>query len=250
MKHHVSEDEMTLHYYGEQEDDGVASHLRECASCAAQYKELQDLLGEVSQMEVPERGPDYGTQVWRRIAPQLKTEPSIWERIQAWIQITFKPGNMAMAAAFALIAALAFMIGRYGPKPPEAPLTEVVSSNLFKTKVSGHLEQLQMLLTDVKHGEGDTQDVALRQEWAEQLAFDNRLYRQAANRNEDPTLTAFLEELEFTLLEIANGDEPVIEMEKIERNQEHTEILFKIRVLRSDMKPQSLYAAPEDDRAL
>ena len=243
---------MTLYYYGENSDEAVNVHLKTCASCADEYKQLVQLLDGVSCHEVPSRGDDYGASVWQKIAPQLQEKPSFWQAFMVKIRAALQTDNLVLIGAFALIAAIAFLVGRYGPEHPESPsfLSPANVQNLFQTRVSGHLEQMQMLLTEAQHGGTEPQDLKLRQDWANKLALDNRLYRQVAFQNNDTSMAGFLQDLEFTLLEIANGQKPEIQVERIETKEEHTEILFKIRVLRSEMTPKSLFVPPEDDRAI
>ncbi len=247
MKKHISEDEMTLFYYGEGADSDIAAHLEQCGLCAKEYEDLEALLNQVSADDVPDRGPDYGARIWRKIEPRLEARPTLISKIRGF----FQPNNLVMVGSFALIALAAFLMGRFGPKTPDnvSFISNVVPENLLNSRVSDHLEQLQMLLTHVKHEDAD--DLKLRQDWARQLANDNRLYRQVAYNQGDQNMANLLDELEFTLLELANqGDSPQVEVERVEQNEEHTEILFKIRVLRSEMNPKQMLAAPSDDRAL
>src|SRR5580658_10901104 len=65
---HLTEEELILHYYGE-EGDALSSekHLEECAGCRELYGSLQRVLNVVDALPVPELGPAYGAEVWRRI---------------------------------------------------------------------------------------------------------------------------------------------------------------------------------------
>jgi hypothetical protein len=71
---HLSEEQLVLHYYGEAEDPRTAEeHLGACDDCRARFQALQATLKDVS-LPVPERGEEYGAQVWRRLRPR----PSCW----------------------------------------------------------------------------------------------------------------------------------------------------------------------------
>ena len=72
MSTHYSDDELTLYYYGEGRHRArIDEHLRACAACAALYREIVDTLAIVVAEPVPERGEQYGLEVWQRIRHRL-----------------------------------------------------------------------------------------------------------------------------------------------------------------------------------
>ena len=71
MKHYT-EDDLTLYYYGEgRRRHDIETHLESCGSCAATYREIAATLAMVAAPEVPERGDQYGLDVWQRIRHTL-----------------------------------------------------------------------------------------------------------------------------------------------------------------------------------
>ena len=69
---HLTEEELILHYYGEEGDALAAEqHLDQCDACRGVYCSLQRVLNVVDSLPVPECGPDYGAKVWQRIERQL-----------------------------------------------------------------------------------------------------------------------------------------------------------------------------------
>src|SRR6476620_2158257 len=75
---HLTEEQMILHYYGEEGDASTPveallteQHLEACGECRALYGSLVRVLNVVDSMPVPERGEDYGAQVWSRIERRL-----------------------------------------------------------------------------------------------------------------------------------------------------------------------------------
>ncbi|MGH9144609.1 MAG: hypothetical protein ACRD2I_26010, partial [Vicinamibacterales bacterium] len=77
MTHHFSEDELTLYYYGEgRERHGIERHLESCAGCAAAYREIAGTLAMIATPEAPERGDQYGLEIWQRIRHQLPERDS------------------------------------------------------------------------------------------------------------------------------------------------------------------------------
>src|ERR1700723_1298229 len=65
---HLTEEQLILHYYGEEGDAlSCEKHLEECSGCRELYGSLQRVLNVVDSLPVPERSPEYGAEVWRCI---------------------------------------------------------------------------------------------------------------------------------------------------------------------------------------
>ena len=114
---HLSEEQLVLHYYGEEGDSPEAGrHLDECGDCRAVYASLQRVLNDVASDPVPERGPGYEAEVWRKIEARLPVHRRRW--------LTAAPSwRWAFAsAAIAALLAVAFLAGRYYPVRPAAPV--------------------------------------------------------------------------------------------------------------------------------
>jgi hypothetical protein len=108
---HLSEEQLVLYYYGEAEElRGAEEHLSACDDCRARFQVLQSILGDVS-LPVPERGEEYGAQVWRRLRPRLE-EPQGW----SWADF-FRPRRVAWAGAMVTLLLAAFLLGRFWPRP-------------------------------------------------------------------------------------------------------------------------------------
>src|SRR4029078_8815778 len=96
----LTEKQLVPHYYHDDEVQGVQTHLRDCSNCSAQYATLRKVLALVNEAPVPERGEDYGDQVWSRLRWKLGSQR---RRRATWIS--------SVAAAAAL--ALAFFAGHF-----------------------------------------------------------------------------------------------------------------------------------------
>lgn len=58
---HLTEEQLVLHYYGEEGDALTAErHLDDCQECREIYSSLQRVLNVVDSLPVPERSPEYG----------------------------------------------------------------------------------------------------------------------------------------------------------------------------------------------
>src|ERR1700691_5400424 len=65
---HLTEEQLILHYYGE-EGDALSSekHLEECSGCRELYGSLQRVLNVVDLLAGSVRGPECGAEIWSRI---------------------------------------------------------------------------------------------------------------------------------------------------------------------------------------
>ncbi|HWQ03625.1 MAG TPA: hypothetical protein VNL38_04015, partial [Candidatus Nitrosotenuis sp.] len=108
---HISDEQLTLHYYGDAEQAAeMDAHLRACAACRHSFELLKSVLATVETspaMSVPPRGEDFAGQVWRQLAPKLGAAPQ-----RAWWQINWSawrtPQRWALAGALAALLVAAF----------------------------------------------------------------------------------------------------------------------------------------------
>src|SRR5256885_8035767 len=108
---HSSDQDLILHYYGEADEGiAVAVHLEQCAACAAAYRDLAETLNMIPVAAVPERGPQYGLEVWQRIRCQLADSEGAWRPFwMGWNQSVF--AGIAMTLLIA-----GFLVGRSWPR--------------------------------------------------------------------------------------------------------------------------------------
>lgn len=209
----ITEDDLTLLYYGEHNDPGLAARVAASPELAARFDALGNELGKLDNFLPPELDDDYGADVWQKIAPALEADrrPSFafWETLKSVLgQPRF---SLAGALSLTLVAALAFMLGRQGSQPvnnvipgmdglPATAMVEMHSDRVLTSSVSGHLEQLNLALTQF----ANTPDTSASDaELVTDLLLANRLYRQAAVSRDNHQLAAFLSDLEPLLIELA-----------------------------------------------
>ena len=239
---HLSEEQLILHYYGE-EDDALAAerHLGECEACRALYGSLQRTLNVVDSLPVPEPGAEYGEQVWKRIEHRLPAR-----RRARWLWALPTPWRWAAAsAAFAALLVAAFLAGRFYPHPRQpvqlAAADPQAGERILLVAVGDYLERSQMVLIELAnaHSPGSL-DISSEQERAVDLVSENRLYRQTAGHTGDSAVASVLDELERVLLDITHAPSRLSagELEKLRQRLEAEGILFKIRVLGSNVRNQ------------
>ena len=243
---HLNQDELVLHYYGERAEPAVEQHLTECEECRAHLESLARVLDAMNALEAPEPHDAYGSRVWQRIAPQLSAPAPWWA---AW----FAPRRLVAAAAMAALLVGAFLAGRVSQRRQMAGLSSPVRERILLVAVGDHLERSQMVLAELVNNESKGPvDISGEQERAEDLVSENRLYRQAALKSGDGAVSSVLDELERVLLEIAHSPSKLdsAEFDEIRRRIENEGILFKIRVVSTNLREREMPQPHKAGRSL
>jgi hypothetical protein len=264
---HYGEDDLILYYYGEGRGRAaIERHLDTCAVCAATYRDISSTLAMVVGPTVPERGDQYGLEVWQRIRHRLpEAEPDRWsshsaERgraaatgLAAWwrrfLDRTFRVDRLAIAAAAATLAIVAFAAGRFWstPSKPPAAITSVQAPDAGSTaalrqriligSVADHLDRSERVLTDIMNASGPG-DISAEQRWAEDLLTTSRLYRQDAMDVGEQSVAGVLDDLERSLIEIVHSPSRInaADLEQVRRRIDAAALLFKVRVLSEELR--------------
>ena len=259
MTHHFTDDDLTLYYYGEgRRRAGIERHLETCAGCAATYREIAGTLAMLAAPEVPERGEQYGLEVWQRIRHKLpEQETSAWATLAG----VFRPERLVFAAAAAMLVLGAFVAGRVWPRlpagapAPSAPQaagtisgttagtiagTSAASGDsrqrILLTSVADHLDRSERVLSDIMNAPRG--DISAEQRWADDLLDASRLYRQDAVDAGEQSVAAVLDDLERSLLEIVNSPSKIsaADLEQIRRRIDTAALLFKVRVMSHELR--------------
>jgi hypothetical protein len=245
---HLSEEELILHYYGEEGDAFCAAqHLDECDDCRAHYSSLQRVLNVVDSLPVPARSEEYGAEVWRRIEGRLPSRRRWWSLEGSWRWA-------GAAAALASLVVVAFLAGRMFPKAHPRTATVQVAAvdkqageRVLLVAVGDLLERSQMVLIELDHATpAEKVDISQEQERAADLASENRLYRQTALQSGDNAMAGVLDDLERVLVDISHEPAQMApqELENLQKRMESAGILFKIRVLGTNVKQKQESAGP------
>ena len=179
------------------------AHLAECAECRAHRDEIAETLAAANTLAVPERGEEYGAEVWARLEPRL---PRRFGRTA----VRRFPAFLGLAAA--LVAA--FFLGRHTNTPVTpvatakgAPAPGVVRERILLVAVGDHLDRSQMVLIELANATASPGgvDVSAERAVASDLVGEGRLFRQAAAHTDEPGVADVLDELERVLIEVARG---------------------------------------------
>ncbi len=235
---HLSEEQLVLHYYGEEGDTLAAEqHLESCGECRAVYGSLQRVLNVVDGFPLPERPADYGERVWRSVEGRLPARRRRW----AWI-LPARVRWAAAGAAFAGLLTIAFVAGRFYPQRranEAASADPQTGRRVLLVAVGDYLERSQMVLVELANANPKRAlDISAEQERAADLVSESRLYRQTAATVGDDAVASVLDDLDRVLLEIAHAPPRLSpgDLEKLRRRLEAEGILFKIRVLDSNVR--------------
>ncbi|MCU1233000.1 MAG: hypothetical protein JWP63_967 [Candidatus Solibacter sp.] len=248
---HLTEEQLILHYYGETGEAGEAvdslateQHLETCSECRGVYGSLQRVLNVVDSLPMPERGPEYGTQVWKRIEHRLPA------RRRGWFTLPSAWRWVAASAACAALMAAAFFAGRTYPGAPArgqiAAVDKQAGERVLLVAVGDYLERSQMVLIELANANPTAHlDITNEQERAGDLVTETRLYRQTAEHTGDTQIASVLDELERVLVDITHAPSNINpqQLQDLRQRLEADGILFKIRVLGSNVRNQEVPAA-------
>jgi len=240
---HLEQEDLILYHYGEAENLAACrSHIEACEQCRGEYGALTEALTLVDTFPVPERGAAYGSDVWRRLAPRLSEKKSVFP-----VRLRPPARIWASAAALVLMLMAGFVAGRYWRRPAVTEgISAPVRERILLVAIGDHLERSQMMLVElINASDGQAVDLSAQQQKARQLVEDNRLYRQTAAGAGNAAVAGVLDELERMLLDIAHSPASVTqrEMEEIRRRVEAQGLLFRIRVIGSQVREREKAAA-------
>jgi hypothetical protein len=241
---HYQEDDLILYYYGEgRKRADIEKHLDACGACAATYREIAGTLTMIAAPEIPERGEQYGLEVWQRIRHQLPEQDSPWW--MAW----FRRERLVLAAAAASLVLAAFVAGRFWPRPAGGPTPATATQSrtgatnptdlrqrVVLTSVADHLDRSERWLTDIMNG--PQSDISTAQRWAEDLLTTSRLYRQDAVDVGEQSAADVLDEIERSLMEIVHSPSQIsaADLDLIRRRIDAAALLFKVRVMSDELR--------------
>jgi hypothetical protein len=252
VTHHYTEDDLTLYYYGEgRRRHDIERHLGSCAGCAATYREIAATLAMIAAPEVPERGDQYGLEIWQRIRhklPERETGFSRFWRFSGWsgfygpavaaiallVIAAFLGGRAWQRSATPMVASLTRPENRATPVNREHP--ENAENLILLTSVADHLDRSDRVLTDIMNAPRG--DISTEQAWANDLLDASRLYRQDAIAAGEGSVASVLDELERNLLEIVHSPSRIsaADLDQIRRRIDAASLLFKVRVMSNELR--------------
>jgi hypothetical protein len=253
---HYTEEDLILYFYGEHRHrEDIEAHLDRCERCGTNYRDVAGTLRLVETPEAPERGDQYGLEVWQRIRHRLP------EQDVPWWSVWFRTERLAAAGAFAVLLMAAFVAGRWWSAPdgatpavtPPGPVASAAGAaisddarqRILLTSVADHLDRSERVLTEIMNAPAG-EDISSEQKWAEDLVVTSRLYRQDASDAGEHSVAVVLDELERSLLEIVHSPSraTAANLEELRRRIDAASLLFKVRVLGDELRQRERLDAP------
>lgn len=233
---HLREEQIVLHYYGDAEEAAeVERHLAACPECRAEFARLQSMLKQIEPLEVPEPVAGFEEKIWLNLRDRLPEKSSFFRRLLGRQQ------KWALAGAMVVLLAMAFLAGRFWPRPPQQIAQQPAQVNpqrVILVAIGDHLERSQMLLVEIMNA--DTKgpiNFSSEQAQARELLDSNHLYRVSSQQAGDPQVARLLDQLGRVLAEIANGPAEVSpgDLEQVRHTIQSEGLLFKVRVVSSEV---------------
>jgi hypothetical protein len=252
MNTHLSEDELILHYYGENEradEARIESHLASCAACQLANQQLRRVMTMVDSAVPVEAPTGFERTAWARLEPALEQKRRGWFM---WMP------QLALGGGVAALVLVAFVAGRFtggdSAGVANAPVLAAgdAPGRVLHAEVGDHLDRTQMMLIELANANTDHADVlAGEQGRAVDLVAANRLIRQSAEQSGDIVIADVLDDLERVLLEIANSpaDASSNDLTDLQSRITDEDLLFRVRVIASEMRRRTVNDREAGDRA-
>lgn len=250
---HLTQDDLTLLYYGElspPETRSARAHLEVCVTCRSEQEALRRLFAAVDNCPVPEPVDDFEAQVWRRLQPALRAvrpteRRSLSDRLREW----FVPSRgWAFGGAMMAVIVIAFAIGRYWQPERPAPVStgaaqvtgqDTLRERILLTALGDHFDRTQAMLVELASTTtAATVDISAEQRRAHELLAATRIYRRAAAEAGDRTVGDVLEALERVLVEVEVSPSQLsaYELRSLQNRIDEQELLFKVRVASENVR--------------
>jgi hypothetical protein len=229
FEQHLTDEQLVEVYYGELD---ASDHLPVCERCRNEFLRLREVLDAVGQCPIPERGPEYGREVWNRLLPQLPPDRPrhLWLNPIRFRRMSLR--TWLIAPAMAALLALVFWTGRITDRSGVAPIADRTRERVLLMSLGDHLAQAQIVLASVANAAAGDSDQPDERDRAHELLGANRLLRQTAARLGDTADAALLEELERVLLAVANspGHFAGEDLARTQQQIGKEGLLFRVRV--------------------
>ncbi|HEV7919158.1 MAG TPA: hypothetical protein VGR02_00055 [Thermoanaerobaculia bacterium] len=261
---HLNEETLVAHYYHDDDAPPAAEeHLRVCGACRAQCETIRRVLALVDEAPVPDRGEQYGEQVWNRLRWKLGRERRTGVRWQT------------LAAAAALVA-IAFFGGQLwharNTAPSQGPLpaggdrvaearvrgaggdAATSPDRILLVVVGDHLDMSERMLVELANADPKKSlDISSQQRRAVDLVASNRIYRQTAAQRGDERIASVLSDLEPVLVELSHAGSSLTpeEVSALQKRIDAKGLLFKVRVVSAQGgRAEQQRTAPIDSNSL
>ncbi len=249
---HLNEEQLVLHHYHDDESPvAVEKHIASCEACRGEYDKLRSVLALVDELPTPERGTEYGEQVWNRLRWKLGSER---RKSRTWYSFV----------AAAAVLALAFFAGQLWNSRNNAPIVQqqqaavstinggpapasATKDRVLFVVVGDHLDNSERMLLEVANADAKRElDLTGENKRAADLVATNRIYRQTAAKQGDARIASLLADLEPILVELSHADKlSPEELTSLQKRIDSKGLLFKVRVVSAETSGREMPVAPQ-----
>jgi hypothetical protein len=266
----ITDDDLVLYHYHDGLDvartEEIAAALATSPALRERYAAIESAVAQFGRDELAPT-PDLGARLWRRLEPQLEeagvfaspsaarssasseaasafggatlpgklsvTRTSALDHLRTWLAPLSLRGALAGAAVLIVAIGTGFLLGRQSASvsPLVASTTaHAAAGRVLDAYVAANLRATERVLLTASNS-GDASLLEGNRELAQSLVESNRLYALAAARAGNTRLADFLQQLEPTLLSLANqpGTATVQSSEELRRFLDATDLLFQVR---------------------
>ena len=241
---HISDDDLILHFYGENAGDEarIDVHLQTCATCQDAWRDLQETLQLVDSAAPPDPDAGFERVIWAKVQAALPPPASAgrWRSLRWLAPVAM--GAAAIAAAVALGYHWRPAPAPSDPqavvlpaKPPAKPgSADRARERVLLTALNEHFDQTQLLLVELMNAPADgAMEMTFERATADDLVASSRLYRVTAEQTGHLQLAQMLEDLESILVEIASSPDRVnrTQLQTLRARIDDEDLLFKVRAV-------------------
>ena len=194
---HLSDEQIVQFALGMAGDE-EARHVQGCNFCSAEAESYRRTLAHLGRWSAPERPRDYGSEVWRKLRPQVRRQMR-WRKPAVW--------GWVAAGAVAAVVAITLQLPRPAAiqnQPVQGMESAAVPAGLLQAAVSDHVRRTDWLLSQIEtesdRSTMNRRDLVSERDAIHDLIVENRLYRQTAEQEDDPKIAAMLADLETALV--------------------------------------------------
>lgn len=242
-----SDEDLILHYYGESERPEAIEEALRSPEVAARWQGLREVLDAVPRaVEPPARDAEWTVALWRGVRSRLGEPAGAAGGLRRFPDLRGGPWRWAAAAALALLLGASFWAGGLWRQRSEGGVAAGEEApRVLLLAVADHFDRTEILLAELANRDDGQGDVSVEREWAAELATASRFYRRAAQRSGEPEVAWVLSELEPVLVELAHAPEELgdVELAELRARLERGDLLFKVRVVGSRLKDETLTGA-------
>lgn len=230
----------------------LQAHLKICARCSEEYKELTGLLTIMDKRHRPQMSEAFWDNYYSRLEEKLDAVeeqeiPAVKARgRRRWsVGFDFKVRWLLYPAAAVAVLVVGFAIGQYLSLAPGNNIVDTAISSMrqLSPAVAQHFDNMRPLLLDYSNSSpqetraAPEETVMVEKSTVKKLLLENQLLKRVVAKEKNITVKQLMDELELILIEVSNSEADSEETRRVvQKLIKENDILFKMKVLESKEK--------------